>query len=129
MNNKYYIISNNPKVLDNYKNNLRVKFCNCDYLEVLYEVRKEIHLGSKLLTHPLSGSMKPNQTPYRSIILSHVDNSDNKIDYDSLVIIENSIESALKFMKYKKTPIWKDNIKKDFQTVDLSFISNCIIKL
>jgi hypothetical protein len=57
-----------------------------------------IHKGAKLITHPLMGSIKPNETPFRSIIVSEGEGT--SLDIESLVIIESSIASAEKFQRY-----------------------------
>lgn len=122
-----YIITNNPKIKEQYQTKMNVYFCQGGYIDVFMEIRKHVHEGSVLLTHPMLSSMKPNQTPYRSAILMYKNNEN--LDYESLRVIENSIESAEKFLKHKKTPLWNDKIRNDFQTVDLSFITNCFNKM
>lgn len=71
----------------------------------------------------MSGSLKPNQTPFKSVIVA--ERSDN-IDYESVILIENSLEAAYKFLRYKKTPLWNDKILNDFKTVDLSLVENVV---
>ena len=69
MEEKTYIITNNPKIRELYQTKIDVYFIQGGYIDVFVEIRKHIHEGNILLTHPMSGSMKPNQTPYRSAIL------------------------------------------------------------
>ncbi|MGL6131078.1 MAG: GrdX family protein, partial [Fusobacteriaceae bacterium] len=71
---KHMIVTNNPKVNKELKN---LKFegnfdidIEIGYIDILYKVRNLIHLGHTLLTHPLSGSIKPSETPYKSVVLS-----------------------------------------------------------
>ena len=80
-------------------------------------------MGYKLITHPMAGSLKPNQTPYKTVI---VGKNTGKTDYESIVLIENSLEAAHKFLKFKSTPNWNDKILNDFKTVDLSLIENVV---
>ncbi len=63
------------------------------YLDVLKYVRDRIHEGHKLLTHPLSGSVKPNETVYKTIMIS---DKQEVLDFDSLKLIEESIATAKK---------------------------------
>ncbi len=93
------------------------------YTDVLKKTRDLIHSNYKLLTHPMSGSLKPNQTPYKSVIVTE---GCGRIDYESVILIENSMEAAYKFLKFKKTPLWTEKILNDFKTVDLSLIENVI---
>ncbi|WMJ77772.1 MULTISPECIES: GrdX family protein [unclassified Sedimentibacter] len=117
------IITNNSKVFKKYYSFCEVIYMeNGNYMDVLEMTRDLIHTGCKLLTHPMSGSLKPNQTPYKSIIVS----GNKKTDYESVVLIENSIEASKKFLKFKQTPLWNEKIKDDFKTVDLSLIENVV---
>lgn len=118
------IITNNDKVFLKYKNIYDVVFLEkCSYTDVLNETRNKVHRGCKLITHPMAGSLKPNQTPYKSIIIEEHSNSTH---YESIILIENSIESTLKFLKFKATPKWNEKILNDFKTVDLSLIENVV---
>lgn len=117
------IITNNSKVYENYKNSYEVIFSEkFSYTDVLYTTRDLVHNRHKLLTHPMAGSLKPNQTPYKSIIVCDTQCTDN----ESVILIENSLEAAFKFLKFKKTPAWSERILNDFKTVDLSLVENVI---
>lgn len=117
------IITNNSRVYEKYKNFYEVIYLeNGSYTDVLLKTRDLIHQGKILLTHPMAGSLKPNQTPYKSVILGNTCMN----DFKSIMLIENSLESAFKFLKFKKTPAWTYKILNDFKTVDLSLIENVI---
>ncbi len=121
---KKVIITNNSKVFEKYENLYEIIYLeNGSYVDVLNKARDIIHTSCKLLTHPMSGSLKPNQTPYKSVI---VGKDTGKTDYESVILIENSIEAAYKFLKFKKTPLWNEKILNDFKTVDLSLIENVV---
>lgn len=117
------LITNNPLVHKKYSDEYTIEFYDVDYIKILEIVRNKIHQGHKLLTHPLSSSLKPNETPYKTVIISK--NSSN-LDTDSVIIIESSIQTACKFMKDKKTPNWSDKALTDFQVVDFSLIQNAL---
>lgn len=95
-------------------------------MDILELVRNKIHEGHKLLTHPLSGSIKPNETPFKSIIISK---EKSNLDMDGLIIIEDSILAARKFLNDKKTPPWTERVLNDFRVIDLSLMENVIDKL
>lgn len=117
------IITNNSKVYESFKNSYEVIFSEkFSYVDVLCATRDLVHDRHKLLTHPMAGSLKPNQTPYKSIIVCDTQGTDN----ESVLLIENSLEAAFKFLKFKKTPAWSDRILNDFKTVDLSLVENVI---
>ncbi|MTI46977.1 MAG: GrdX protein [Firmicutes bacterium] len=120
---KTLLITNNPLVKEELSEKITVKYYEVDYLEILEVVRDEIHKGSKLLTHPLSGSVKPYETPYKSII---IEEKQGELDMDSLMIIEQSIDTTKKFIKGKEVTEWTSEIKEDFQVIDLSIINNAL---
>jgi hypothetical protein len=94
MKNKKIIITNNPLVSDISCSD-KVEYHDIDYLGVLIKVRDKIHLGHWLLTHPLYGSVKPGETPYRTVLLSAERGS---LDEQSLIMVEESIETFKKFV-------------------------------
>ncbi len=67
--NNTLIISNNKLVNENLSTHAEVLFSEMTLLETMEKARDLIHKGYILLTHPLSGSIKPNDTPYKSIAL------------------------------------------------------------
>ena len=89
MNKDTIIISNNPKVKEFFKNErAEVIYVEGSYEDVLYAVRDRVQLSYHLLTHPLSGSIKPNETPYKSIAIK----KEKELDLLSLELISNAIE-------------------------------------
>lgn len=121
------IITNNQYVADKFKDSFKVEYLeDKEYLEILTYVRDKIHSGHELLTHPLSGSIKPNETPYKSIIVS---GAINELDKSGLNIIEESILTAKKFINDRRTPNWTESILDDFRVIDLSLMENVIEKL
>jgi len=90
-------------------------------MDVLRLARDKVHMGHRLLTHPLSGSVKPGQTPYKSLIISKETDS---LDLDSLKIIEDSIAMA---NKQAETPDKNKELIKDYQLIDLSLIESATI--
>lgn len=118
------IITNNSKVYEKYKEKYEIVFLeDRSYIDVLEKTRDYLHLGYKLLTHPMAGSLKPNQTPYKTVV---TEKKFGKADYESITLIENSLLAAEKFLRFKQTPKWNDKILNDFKTVDLSFIENVV---
>ena len=118
------IITNNQKVRDFFeKERIEVLYIDGDYKDVLYAVRDKVQLNYHLLTHPLSGSIKPNETPYKSIAIK----KEKKPDLLSLELISNAIEVYKKLQKDLKTPFWTESILEDFRVIDLDLIKNALI--
>jgi len=122
------IITNNKLVFEKYKNLFQIVYDeNFSYVDVLEYVRNKIHEGHLLVTHPLSGSVKPNETPFKTILISK--KKESTVDFNSLSIIEDSIATAKKFLNNKPTPNWPEKILEDFRVIDLSLIENAINRM
>lgn len=119
------LVTNNPK-FKNYSNkNIKVEYFDCSYLDILNLARDYIHRNYNLLTHPLYGSVKPNETLYRSILIKE----NSQLDYSSVNLISDAITTFEKFKKNKKTPLWTDKIKDDFSVIDYDLITNAINRI
>lgn len=118
------LITNNILVYEKYKDKMDIIYKDdYSYMDILYFTRDLIHQGYKLLTHPLSGSIKPNETPFKTIIVS---NNKDDLDYDSLKIIEDSIYTSQRFLDNKARPYWSRSVLNDFRIIDLSLIESII---
>lgn len=119
-----FIITNNQKVFDTYKDTWKIEYHE-DYslLKILECCRDQIHLGKKLLTHPLTGSVKPNETPFKSVMLS---SDHGPLDMESLSIIENAIEVTKKFLNNHEVKNWPQKILDDFRLIDFGLITSGI---
>ena len=92
-------------------------------LDVLTAARDEIHLGSELLTHPLYGNLRPDQQPFRSILLRNFNQNGKKtgaIFYpESISAIE---EAVLLYRSYGSRVLeperLPDVIRDDYAFVD-----------
>lgn len=123
--NGYTIITNNPLVNEKYGNKLMVLMIEGGCGQVLIKVRDLVHSGWKILTHPMAGSLKPNETPYRSIVAAAGDS----LDCRSLELIENSIHAYEGFIRDNPTPAWNEWILTDFRFLDLSILESALISL
>ncbi len=81
----FKLITNNMNLYKSVKNG---EFINGSSLDVLIHVRSLVHLGSKILTHPLCGNLRPNHQPFRSVI---IDEEKGLVDLDSLSLIEDAV--------------------------------------
>lgn len=122
-----FIVTNNPYVYEKYKDKMDMIYKEeLNYIQLLEFIRDKIHEGHQLLTHPLSGSIKPNETPYKTVMISK---DKGGLDTSGMLIVEESIETAKKFQTNKPTPDWVESVLDDFRVIDLSLIENVIDKL
>jgi hypothetical protein len=111
------LITNNPVVKSRLGERYDVEYHDASYLDILTLTRDYIHQGHKLLTHPLSGSVKPKETPYKSIVIS---NAASELDVQSLSIIEESIACVGCFVD-RDIP---ESALADFMEIDCSLIAS-----
>ncbi len=65
---KVTLVTNNDRVYEKYREDMEVLLLD-SYRDVLLKVRDLVYDRHILLTHPQASSLKPNQTPYRSIMV------------------------------------------------------------
>ena len=118
---KFIIMSNNPLVRDSYRGKYEVSYVDGTYADVLIATRDRCHAGCRLLSHPLSGSVKPNETLYKSVMISK---EAGTVDFDSVMLIEGAIATAVKFGAVRRN--WREQEIADFQLVDLTLIASAI---
>jgi len=118
------VVTNNDVVRDRYADVFKIDFLeSATLLETLVYTRNLIHSGHKLLTHPLSGSIKPNDTPYKTIVVSK---QCEELDFKGLCVIEESITATEKFIRGRQTPMWNNKVKSDFKLIDSTIIATAI---
>jgi len=121
MKEKFMIITNNPLVEKKLGEEYRILFYDISYEDILKEVRDRIYEGYLLLSHPLSGSVKPNETPYKSVMISV---KKGNLDMQSMEIIENALQATQKFEL--KSNRYKPEIYEDFQLIDYTLIESAL---
>lgn len=118
------LITNNPLVAREFSGVCAMYYSDISLREVLLKVRDAIHGGHRLLTHPLSGSVKPNETPCKSVLISG--EPDAAIDLNSLRIIEESIITCDKFPP--KYPVIPPKVLADFREIDRTLIAGALCR-
>lgn len=117
------IVTNNPKVRDTFIDKETI-WVNGSFRDVLIQVRDMVHQSHTLLTHPLSGSVKPNETPYKTIAIE----PGIRLDIDSLLMIENAIDVYDRLQADRETPSWPLGVLADFMVIDCDLINCAVIK-
>ena len=121
MKENFVIVTNNPLVKIKLGEECQVEYDDISYEDILKKVRDYIYLGHQLLSHPLSGSVKPNETPYKSTMISK---ESKKLDLQSVTIIENVLQAIRKFED--KSDRYKPEVYEDFQLIDFTLIDSAI---
>lgn len=117
-----FILTNNASVVNRLGDRIDVELLDCSFNALLAAARDRIHVGHVLLTHPLSGSVKPNETPFKSVMLTK--SKRPSVDFDSLELIEDAIVTAGKFkVRYPKLT---DRLREDFQLIDANLIQGAV---
>ena len=67
----YLIVTNNPMAAKEFAGQGEVRLYPEDtYREILVRARDLVYIGHRLCNHPLYGSLRPHETPYRTVVLS-----------------------------------------------------------
>ena len=118
--NKKTIITNNPDVAALYPE--ASCYLNVDVLHIFIALRDAIHKGGRLISHPLSGSIKPTDNPYKSVVL--LESYGQALDYKSLHIIEMAIIVLKKLSK--KRHCYSEAVLEDFRVIDLDLLNSAV---
>ena len=118
------VLTNNPLVYEKLKERagIDVDFQLVSFRELLVAVRNHVHAGHRLLTHPLSGSVKPNETPYKSVMVSREQNT--PVCADSVMLIEQAIATCDRFSARHRE--LTEQMHADFQLIDWTLISSAL---
>ena len=119
---KVTLVTNNDRVYEKYREDMEVLLLD-SYRDVLLKVRDLVYDRHILLTHPQASSLKPNQTPYRSVIVYPGSGED-------ITLIEKCIETYDQWQEIAATPHnYQKSVAEDFKTIDLSVIENIVPRL
>ena len=111
------LYSNNPKVTETLTGFEHVQ-CH-SYEDVLLQARDAVHNGQHLLTHPLAGSVKPGESPYRSVAITK---QGGALDMRSLEIIESAIDRLRVLTEHRETRKYPQETLDDFQLIDYNLL-------
>lgn len=117
----FRIITNNPLVLSSLSRWYQVEYHEITYREILVKVRDLVYSGHQLYTHPISGSVKPNETPYRSIVVGR------KPGAFSMAEAELMSNALITFDKFKPLNVkYSDYHLQDFQLIDYTLLCGAL---
>lgn len=119
-------ITNNRLFMEQYGNTKAVHFVDGGIKDVLVKVRDMVHQGYVLETHPLSGSVKPVETPVKSVALSLPIHASG-VHMPSLAMAEGAVAACAKFAEsaYAGQP----GFQEDVMRIDLSLMESFLDSL
>ena len=113
----YLILTNNPLVVRCLEKWYAITYEDVGYRDILVKARDLVYLGHTLYTHPLSGSVKPNETPYKSVVVSKVPHT---FSPEQAEIMSNAVMAFDKFTPRKR--VLSDKLREDFQLIDYTLL-------
>ena len=119
------LITNNPKFIGENLKDIEIEYLDESYIDILRKVRDYVHENWEIVTHPLYGSVKPNETIYRTIVIKE----NNSLDITSVNLISDAILTFKKFRNNREVPQWTDRVKDDFSVIDHDLIINAINRI
>ena len=119
------LITNNPKFIEENLKDIEIEYLDVSYIDILRKVRDYVHENWEIVTHPLYGSVKPNETIYRTIVIKE----NNSLDITSVNLISDAILTFKKFRNNREVPQWTDRVKDDFSVIDPALIINAINRI
>ncbi len=117
----YLIITNNPLVKECLPRDYAVEYADITYREILVKVRDLVYAGHRMYTHPLSGSVKPNETPYKSIVVSKKPKGMETLEAS---IISDAIVTFDKFKPMDRQ--FPERVIRDFRLIDYTLLCGAV---
>ena len=120
----FLILTNNPLVVSCMEGRglYTIRFePERSFREILVEARDLVYAGHVLYTHPLAGSVKPNETPYKSVIVSLAAHG---FDAQHGEMIASAIAVFDKFRPLNRE--LSESVLRDFQLIDYTLLAGAI---
>ena len=119
---RFFVLTNNPMVLDECASEADIVFDPVSIRGIFEEAASYVSQGHRLLTHPLSGSVKPGETPYKSMLVASEVSSE--MDFASARLASEALFACDKFAD--KTSLYDERTLHDLQLVDFSLIQGAL---
>jgi len=116
--NKYSCLTNNP-LLVSWELVFDTQYRELQIQEMFTWASREMEKGHQLCSHPLSGNIRPDITPYKSILISKEIGEFDFFGYD---IITKARDYTFRLMKGGHFKQWDAACCHDFQLIDATLI-------
>ena len=117
----YLILTNNPLVREKMGKGHRILYRDTSIEEIFGEALNLVCEGHKLLSHPLSGSVKPVEMPYKSILLEE---KKKECDQEGIRLLMNARDACGKFRDVRA--YYDERLLRDFREIDYSLIRSAV---
>ena len=121
----YRCLTNNPLLLLE-RGVDRVEFHPVSVPELFALTQAEVKQGYKLLSHPLTGSIRPDITPYKSILLSDRPSGPDPEGEEVLARAIRYTDALFQMSEQPPSARWDSKTREDFQYVDRSLIQTAL---
>lgn len=115
------IITNNPLLKESYDVEQRWVEGTCK--EVIMQTYNLVAMGHQLISHPLAGSIKPNQNPFKSILITKIP---GEVDLSALKLVANCLRKAEEFTENMIEIDLRAAYKQDLQLADHYLLSSAL---
>lgn len=99
---------------------------NGDIEKVLERVLDLTIEGYRLLSHPLSGSIKPSINPYKTVIVSK---KPSAVDYQEMEMVQNCLEKVRDMRRHRSLVTWGQSVDTDLKFLDCELVKSGISSL
>ncbi len=115
----FLILTNNPMAAEKFAHCGEVRFYPEDnYRQLLIRVRDLVYVGHRLQNHPLYGSLRPHETPYRTVVVSAEASTP---DMEECTILSDSLSRLDSFLLPDKN-VMSEKLLHDYQLIDCSLV-------
>lgn len=121
---RYRCLTNNPMLLERDVDG--VEFYPVSIPQLFTLVQEELERGYRLISHPLTGSIRPDITPYKSVLLS---GAPGREDAEGKALMRQAVRYTDSLFQMHPTPPsarWDEQTREDFQYVDCSLIQTAL---
>jgi len=94
--------------------------------QVLQKVLEMTLQGHRLLSHPLSGSVKPAINPYKTIIISTRPETAN---YQEIEMVQTCLEKVREMRRHRSLITWGEQVDSDLKFLDGELVKSGIQSL
>ncbi|MEG1641778.1 MAG: GrdX family protein [Synergistaceae bacterium] len=106
-----------------------IEYIDGTIIDVIKKARDLVHMGWSLASNPLYGNLKPNQQPYRTIVLTKEKTDKNlKLNVESLTYLEQAIRIYENAPVLVKPGQLKPESEADFRYLDFNLLEETLRK-